>query len=268
MKWVYRIVSGFAALVFAAPIVWMLVVSIKEEGMKIVTVLDWFKPPYSLAVYEQILLDTKLTQWMANSFLVAVFVTVLTVAVAAMAGFAMSKVPYRYRSLMFFVVLAGLLIPGEATIIPLYQVAKDMDLLNSYQGLIIPSLASPVAVIVLKSFFDGVPNDLIESVQMDGGGTWRIFMNIMLPLTRPALASMAILTFIGSWNNFLWPFLSITDDNMFTLPMGIPTLMSQYSEDYVKPMVVNAIASIPIVALFVIFERQIVKGISLSGIKG
>ncbi|KAF9119001.1 hypothetical protein BGX30_004158 [Mortierella sp. GBA39] len=90
----------------------------------------------------------------------------------------------------------------------------------------------------------------------------------MLPLTRPALASMAILTFIGSWNNFLWPFLSLTNDKLFTLPMGIPTLMSQYSEDYVKPMVVNTLSSIPIIILFVIFERQIIKGISLSGIKG
>lgn len=125
-----------------------------------------------------------------------------------------------------------------------------------------------MAVIVLKGFFDGIPNDLIESVQMDGGGVWKIFAVIMLPLTRPALASMAILTFIGSWNNFLWPFLSLTNDKLFTLPMGIPTLMSQYSEDYVKPMVVNTLSSIPIIILFVIFERQIIKGISLSGIKG
>ncbi|KWX78781.1 carbohydrate ABC transporter permease [Paenibacillus jilunlii] len=268
MKWVYRLVSLFIAVLFAGPLVWMLFVSVKEEGMKIITVMDWFTPPYSLAVYQEILSGTKLTNWIGNSLLVAVFVTVLTVAAAALAGFALSKIPFRYRTLMFFVVLAGLLIPGEATIIPLYQVAKDMNLLNSYQGLIIPALASPVAVIVLKSFFDGIPNDLLESVQIDGGGSWRIFMRIMLPLCRPALASMAILTFIGSWNNFLWPFLSITDDNLFTLPMGIPTLISQYSEDYVKPMVVNAIASIPIIVLFVIFERQIVKGISMSGIKG
>lgn len=268
MKYVYRIISLLFAFVFLAPVVWMLVVSIKEEGMKIITVLDWFTPPYSFAVYDQILSGTKLSNWVLNSFGVAVCVTVLTVIIASMAAFVLSKLPFRYRSFMFFFVLAGLLVPGEAIIIPLYQVAKDMSLLNSYQGLIIPVLASPFAVIVLKSFFDGVPNDLIESVQIDGGGSWRIFRSIMLPLTRPALASMAILTFIGSWNNFLWPFLSITDDNLFTLPMGIPTLMSSYSEDYVKPMVVNTIASLPIMLLFLVFERQIVKGVSLSGIKG
>ncbi|MBO7747966.1 carbohydrate ABC transporter permease [Paenibacillus sp. MWE-103] len=268
MKNVYRILSLLVALVFVAPVVWMLVVSIKEEGMKIVSVVDWFTPPYSFAVYDQVLSGTKLSNWVLNSFFVAVCVTLLTVVIASMAGFVLAKLPFRYRSFVFFFTLAGLLVPGEAIIIPLYQVAKDMNLLNSYAGLIIPALASPFAVIVLKSFFDGVPNDLLESVQIDGGGTWRIFVSIMLPLTRPALASMAILTFIGSWNNFLWPFLSITDDNLFTLPMGIPTLMSQYSEDYVKPMVVNTIASLPIMLLFLIFERQIVKGVSLSGIKG
>ncbi|WP_152398232.1 carbohydrate ABC transporter permease [Paenibacillus cellulositrophicus] len=268
MKWVYRIISVIAACVFLVPLVWMLVVSIKQEGMKVSGLFDWFTPPYSLAVYGQIISGTKLMQWVWNSFFVAGVVTVLTVLVAAMAAYALSKIPFRFKAIMFFFILAGLLVPGEATIIPLYQVAKDMHLLNSYQGLIVTALASPMAVIVLKGFFDGIPNDLIESVQMDGGGVWKIFAVIMLPLTRPALASMAILTFIGSWNNFLWPFLSLTNDKLFTLPMGIPTLMSQYSEDYVKPMVVNTLSSIPIIILFVIFERQIIKGISLSGIKG
>lgn len=268
MKWLYRIISILAAAVFIIPLIWMIVVSVKKEGMKIVTVADWFKPPYSLAVYQEVLTQTKLAGWVWNSLFIAVCVTGLSVVIAAMAAFALSKIRFRYKTIMFFAVLGGLLIPGEAIIIPLYQVAKDIDLLNSYQGLIIPVLASPVAVIVLKSFFDGVPNDFLESVQIDGGGLWRIFISIMLPLTRPAMASMAILTFIGSWNNFLWPFLSVTDDRLFTLPMGIPTLMSQYSEDYVKPMVINTISSVPIIILFSIFERQIVKGISLSGVKG
>ncbi|MFD2115310.1 carbohydrate ABC transporter permease [Paenibacillus yanchengensis] len=268
MKWVYRIISLVVASIFVIPLIWMLVVSIKQEGMKIVTVVDWFTPPYSLAVYQEVITETKLLLWSWNSLFVALLVTLFTIIIAAMAGFVLSKIPFRYKTFMFLFVLSGLLIPGEATLIPLYQVAKDLSILNSYPGLVLPALASPIAIIVLKSFFDGVPNDLIESVQIDGGGIVRIFFHMMLPLTRPALASMAILTFIGSWNNFLWPFLSITDDNLFTLPMGIPTLMDQFTEDYVKPMVINSVASLPIVAIFLIFERQIVKGISLTGIKG
>ncbi|GGG02727.1 carbohydrate ABC transporter permease [Paenibacillus abyssi] len=268
MKWMIRLVSMLLALVFVFPLIWMLVVSVKREGMGVTSLLDWFTPPYSLDVYGEVITQTKLTHWIWNSFFVAVCVMILTVLISAMASYAMSKIKFRFKTFMFFFILAGLLIPGEATLIPLYQVAKDVDILNSYEGLIFPVLASPFAIIILKSFFDGVPNDLIESVQIDGGGIWRVFFSIMLPLTRPALASIAILTFIGSWNNFLWPFLSVTDDNLFTLPVGIPTLMDQYTEDYVKPMVINTIASIPIIALFLIFERQIVKGISMSGIKG
>jgi len=268
MKWAFRILSVLTAFFFAIPLIWMLVVSIKEEGMKIITVLDWFAPPYSFEMYGQIISETLVLQWTWNSFLVAGVVTVLTVAISALAAFPMSKIPFRYKALAFFFILSGLLIPGEATIVALYQVVKDMGMLNSYGALIVPVLASPVAVIVLKSFFDGIPNELLESVQIDGGGSWRIFFSIMLPLTRPALASMAILTFIASWNNFLWPFLSISNDQLFTLPIGIPTLLRQQSQDYVMPMAVNTIASVPIFLLFLVFERQIVKGISLSGIKG
>lgn len=268
MKWFYRGISLIMAFVFLIPIIWMLVVSIKLEGMKITTVVDWFTPPYSLAVYVEMISNSLLLRWSWNSFYVAAWVTVLTVIISAMAAYALSKIPFRTKTFTYFFVLAGLIIPGEGIIIPLYQVVKDLGMLDSYSGLIFTVLASPFSVIVLKSFFDGVPNDLIESIQMDGAGTWRIFTHIMLPLTRPALASIAVLTFIGSWNSFLWPFLALSNDKLFTLPIGIPTLMSQYSEDYVKPMVVNTISSIPIIVLFLIFERQIVKGISLSGIKG
>jgi multiple sugar transport system permease protein len=268
MKWFYRLISLAVAFVFIIPLVWMAVVSVKIEGMKITGLLDWFKPPYSFGVYKEIIDETLLLKWIWNSFFIAGCVTFLTVIFAALAAFAMSKIPFRYKAFMFLFILSGLLIPGEAVIIPLYQVVKDLGMLNSYEALIIPVLASPIAVIVLKSFFDGVPNDLLESVQMDGGGVWLVFTNIMLPLTRPALASMAILTFIASWNNYLWPFLAISDDQMFTLPIGIPTILRQLSADYVNPMAVNMIASVPIFILFLVFERQIIKGISISGIKG
>ncbi|UJF34879.1 carbohydrate ABC transporter permease [Paenibacillus hexagrammi] len=207
-------------------------------------------------------------RWMFNSLVVAVVVTALTVILASMSSFALSKIKFRYQRFMYVFILAGLLIPAEAMLIPLYQVVKELHLLDSYQGLILPAAASPFAVIVLKSFFDGVPNELLESAEMDGGGKWKVYYSIVMPLAKPALASIVILTFIAQWNNFLWPFISITSEELFTLPMGIPTLMSQYSEDYVRPMAINAVSSIPVMLAFLLFERQIVKGLSFSGIKG
>jgi len=155
MKWLYRIISLAFAAFFLIPLVWMLVVSIKKEGMKITSVVDWFTPPYSLAVYNEVITETKLLLWSWNSLFVAALVTLFTVIIAAMAGFVLSKIPFRYKTFIFLFVLSGLLIPGEAILIPLYQLAKEMGILNSYFGLILPALASPIAIIVLKSSLMG-----------------------------------------------------------------------------------------------------------------
>jgi multiple sugar transport system permease protein len=120
----------------------------------------------------------------------------------------------------------------------------------------------------LKSFFDGVPREVVESAKIDGCSLFRIYYNIVLPLAKPALASIAIFTFIGSWNNFLWPYLSVFSESLYTLPIGIPTFNSNYSQTYNLPMTVNAVASIPVIIAFFFFEKQIVKGISFTGIKG
>jgi multiple sugar transport system permease protein len=268
MRMIRNTASVLLALLFLIPIVWMLVVSIKEEGMKITGAFDWFKPPYSFGTYAYVFRETSLLRWMFNSFIVATTVTVLTLIFTSMSAYAISKIHFRFKRFVFILILAGLMIPGEAIIIPLYQVVKELGMLDSYRGLILPVIASPFAVIVLKSFFDGVPNEFIESAKLDGGGVLKIYYSIVVPLSKPALASIAVLTFIAQWNNFLWPFLSITSEELFTLPMGIPTLLSTYSVDYVKPMTINAIASIPAILVFIFFERQIVKGLSFAGLKG
>lgn len=268
MKYMSGILSFLLAVLFLIPISWMLIVSIKVEGMPIVGVLDWYKPPYSIDMYTNIIRDTSLIRWMYNSLIVAIAVTFVTLIFTSLAAFALSKINFRFRRTMFLFILAGLMVPGEATIISLYQTAKELGVLDSYLGLILPSIASPFAVIVLMSFFNGVPNELIESAHIDGSGYFRVFYQIVVPLSKPVLSSMAILTFIGQWNNFLWPFLSLSSEQLFTLPMGIPTLISQFSEDYVRPMAINSIVSIPVIIIFLLFEKQIVKGLSFTGLKG
>ncbi|NOU96308.1 ABC transporter permease subunit [Paenibacillus sp. LMG 31456] len=264
-----RLVLAFIlALCFLIPVVWMLFVSVKTEGTPIKTLTDWFLPPYTFENYAHVLGKTKMLRWMGNSLFIALVKTVLTVLFTSLAAFAISKINFYYKQAIFLFFVAGLMIPGEATIIPLYAVIKDMDLLDSYLGIILPGIAAPLGVIILKSYFDGVPKEVIESAEMDGCGLFRIYSTIVIPLAKPALASIAIFTFIGSWNNFLWPYLSITSEELYTLPVGIPTLLSNYTMDYVTPMTVNALASIPVIITFIIFEKQIVKGISFTGIKG
>ncbi|MFD0675557.1 MULTISPECIES: carbohydrate ABC transporter permease [unclassified Paenibacillus] len=268
LQWILLVAALSLAVCFLIPVIWMLFVSVKTEGTPIKTLIDWFLPPYTFDNYANVLAKTPILRWMGNSLFIALIKTVLTVLFTSLAAFAISKLDFHYKHTIFLFFIAGLMIPGEATIIPLYAVVKEMNLLDSYLGIILPGIAAPLGVIILKSFFDGVPKELVESAEMDGCGSFKIYSHIALPLAKPALSSIAIFTFIGSWNNFLWPYLSITSEELYTLPVGIPTLLSNYTVDYVTPMTVNAITSIPVIITFMLFEKQIVKGISFSGIKG
>lgn len=262
------IVALFVAALFLFPIIWMFFVSLKPESQPASSPLEWFLPPYTFVNYADIIGGSDIFLWVWNSFIVGIITTVLTLAFTSLAAFALSKMQFRYRRALFVFFIAGLMVPGEAMIIPLYEIIGDLNLLDTYSGLILPMIAAPLGVIILKSFFDGVPNEVVESAQIDGCSDIRLFWNIVLPLAKPALAAIGILTFIGSWNNFLWPYLAIISESLYTLPVGIPMYNSNYSESYILPMTVNALASIPVIIAFLIFEKQIVKGISFTGIKG
>lgn len=266
--WMKIIIAFLIACIFIFPIIWMLFVSVKPNGYSTTNPLDWFLPPYTISNYIDIVFDSLILRWLYNSLIVAVITTILTLIITALAAFAISQMKFRFKNLIFIFFLLGLMIPGEATIIPLYEIAKSLGLIDSYAGLILPMIASPLGVIILKSFFDGVPKDVIDSAIVDGCSDFKLFYKIVLPLAKPALAAIGIFTFIGSWNNFLWPYLSILSETLYTLPVGLPVFNSTYSQAYVLPMTANAIASIPVIIVFLIFEKQIVKGISFTGIKG
>ncbi|WP_058308484.1 carbohydrate ABC transporter permease [Gracilibacillus massiliensis] len=256
------------SIIFIFPIIWMMFVSIKPDGFMTTNPVEWFTPPYTFSNYVDLIMNSLILRWLWNSLIVAVITTILTLAITSLAAFAISQMQFRFKNTIFIFFLLGLMIPGEATIIPLYEIVKSLNMIDSYAGLILPMIASPLGVIILKSFFDGVPREVIESAIMDGCSYLKLFYKIVLPLAKPAMAAIGIFTFIGSWNNFLWPYLSILSETLYTLPVGLPVFNSTYSQAYVQPMTANAIASIPVIVAFLIFEKQIVKGISFTGIKG
>ncbi|MBM7836841.1 multiple sugar transport system permease protein [Alkalihalobacillus xiaoxiensis] len=267
-RWLKVSIAFLSAIAFLFPIVWMFFVSMKPEGTAASSAIDWFLPPYTFSNYINIIAGSDVFLWIWNSFFVGAVTTLLTLVLTSMAAFAFSKMRFRYRKALYLFFLAGLMVPGEAMIIPLYEIVGSMGLLDTYAGLILPGIAAPLGVIILKSFFDGVPNELIESARLDGCSDFRLYWSIVLPLAKAAVAAVGILTFIGSWNNFLWPYLAIISESLYTLPVGIPMFNSNYSETYILPMTVNAIASLPVIIAFLFFEKQIVKGVSFSGIKG
>lgn len=263
---VFTIILAFIAFV---PIWWMACVSLKTDEVSLASAFHYFIPPYTVSNYIEVLTGrSQVVRWLFNSVSVAAVVTVCTTMLCSMAAYALAKLKFRYRKLMYTYFLVGLMVPGEATIVALFVWANQLKLIDSYWGLILPSLAGSMNIIIMTSFLQGLPNDLIEAARIDGAGEFRTYWNVILPLARTVIVTVSIFTFIGNWNSYLWPYLCAMSEDMFTLPIGIPTFISQFSVDKTIPMTVNMIASVPILTFFVIFEKQIVKGISLSGIKG
>lgn len=265
---VITILSVIAAIIFIAPVIWSLAVSFQVEGRQIQSVWDWFKPPYTIENYVSILFGSEVPLWTLNSFVIAVVTTVLTVILSAMAAFALAKIEFKGRSIIYFYFLLGLMVPGEATIVPLFITVNSMDLVDTYAGLMLPAIAGTMNLIIMVTFFKGLPNELLEAVRIDGGGEFTIFFKIILPLSKAVISTVCIFAFIGSWNNYLWPLLCAMSNSKFTLPIGIPTFAGTYTVDYVRPLTANMVASIPMIVLYILFERQIVEGITMTGVKG
>lgn len=265
---VLSIISAIIAIIFIAPIIWSLAVSFQIEGKQIVSIWDWFKPPYTIQNYFFILFNSEVPKWTFNSLLIAVITTILTVFFSAMAAYALAKIDFKGNKAIFFYFLIGLMVPGEATIVPLFITVNGLDLIDTYAGMILPAIAGSLNLIIMVTFFKGLPNELIEAVRIDGGNEFTIFWRIVLPLSKAVISTVCIFAFIGSWNNYLWPLLCAMSNTLFTLPIGIPTFAGTYTVDYVRPITANMVASIPMIILYIFFEKQIVQGITMSGVKG
>ena len=265
---VLTLLSAGLALIFLAPVIWAFFVSLQYEGKQIISVGSWFSPPYTFRNYLDLIIGSDVAKWLMNSVIVAVLVTVLTVLFSAMAAYALAKIKFLGRNKLYLYFLLGLMVPGEATIVPLFITANGLKLIDTYAGLLFPSVAVSMNLIIMVTFFKGLPDSLIEAARIDGAGEITIFARIIMPLSKAVISTISIFAFIGSWNNYLWPLLCAMDSSKFTLPVGIPIFAGTYTVDYVKPMTANMIASIPAIIIYLIFEKQIVQEITMSGVKG
>jgi multiple sugar transport system permease protein len=265
---VVSVLSFLIAVIFLIPLFWALACSFKVEGSKIANPLDWFLPAYTIKNYFDILFNSNVAHWLVNSMLIAAFSVLFTIAATALAAYPFAKMDFFGKKLLYLYLIIGLVVPGEATIVPLFIVANRLNIIDSYAGMILPFVASSMNFIIAVAFFKEIPKDMIEAARIDGAGDLRIFSLVILPLSKTILVTISIFAFMGSWNNYLWPLLCAINESMFTLPVGIPTFAMTYSVDYVKPMTANVVASVPAIVLYLIFERHISQGVSLSGIKG
>ncbi|MBA3450787.1 MAG: carbohydrate ABC transporter permease, partial [Chloroflexia bacterium] len=203
-----------------------------------------------------------------NSAIVAVSVTATTVFFGAMAGYGFSKFHFPGRNLMFGSILLTFMIPFPVIMIPLFVLVRNLGWVNTYWGLIVPGALTGFAVFMMRQFISAIPSELFDAARIDGAGEIRIFLTMVLPLARPALATLGILTFLESWNNLLWPLIVIQSDDMETMPLGLTNFSTLYSTNYAQMLAMSVIASLPVLAVFIIGRRQIINSLMLSGMKG
>ncbi|MFF5563613.1 carbohydrate ABC transporter permease [Streptomyces sp. NPDC012623] len=260
--------SLLLAAVWVLPLAWAVAVSLKPEAEATRTPLRWIGSTVTLRSYRQVWEAGDLVRWLFNTAFVSVVTTLLTVVFCAMAAYGFARTDFRGRKALYGVVLAGIMVPPQVLMAPLFAEMVRLGLVDTYWGVILPQVAVPAMVFILVRFLDGVPRELEEAAFVDGAGRWRVFWTIVMPLSRPVLAAVAIFTFISTWNNFLWPFLVTTDPNGMTLPVGLVNVQSSYGLRYAQMMASVVIAGLPLLVVFVLFQRQIVRGVARTGLAG
>ena len=255
-------------VVVIAPFVWMILGSFKTQGELLQSPPTWWPETVTLDNYTQLFSRLNFKQYFFNSTVVAVCVTAGNLLFCSMLGYALAMLDFKGRKILFIVVMATLMIPGVVTFVPLFVLVANVGLIDTLPGLILPFLAAPFGVFLMRQFFLGLPRDLLDAGRVDGAGELRIFRQIFLPLAGPALATLGILTFLGSWNNFLWPLVVAQQEKTYTLPVALALYSTgQNSTQYGLLLAGATVVVLPVLAIFLIFQRRVIEGIATTGIK-
>ena len=259
------------SLVFIAPIVWMLTTSFKsaDEATRVPPTILPADPTSS--AYDTLFTgdsQTPVLRWFLNSLVAATGQALLVLIVASMAAYALARMEFRGKKIVFALIIATLFVPIFTLIIPNFLIIDRLGWLDSLWALIVPGAASAFGVFFLRQFFLGLPRELEEAALLEGANSWQIFTKVILPLSKPALATLAVISFLTNWNDFIWPVYTLFSPDNFTLPPGLGTLQGAYNINYPVIMAGAALASIPALILFMVSQRYIIEGVSRSGLKG
>lgn len=269
----FTVVSWVVLIVFAVlwliPSLWAIKTSLTSNGVSAIgagaILKDWH---LTGASYKTLLSSGSIWDWYLASVVTAALTTIFAVFFSAMAAYALSRLRFRGRNWIFLLFVGGILVPPQVLIVPVFQMLNVARLLNTYWAVILPQIPTVVAVFVFKQFFDGIPRDFEESARIDGAGFWRSFRSIILPLSRPVLAAMAIVTFVGTWNNLILPLFVLSNPKLMTIPVGLATVQGSYGQRLSDIQASSILGALPLVILFLIFQRRIVEGFAGSGLKG
>lgn len=255
-------------VITVTPFIWMGLSSIKPEAQILRLPPVWLPWPPTLEHYLTLLSRSNFLRNLGNSCIVAIAATVATLLVNSMAAFAFAKFRFPARDRLFNLLLATMMIPGQVTMMPVFILLKEMGLLNSYTGLVLPGAASVFAIFLLRQFMMGIPDSLIEAARIDGCSEFRIFTRIMLPLCMPAIATLTIFTFMGSWNEFVWALIIMLDESKYTLPVALAALSGgEHGTEWGLLMAGSVLTILPVLAVFLVMQRHYIEGIAMTGVK-
>ena len=256
------------ALLWAAPLLWALSTALRPELETVSADFHWLPQAWTLDAFRKTLAAGNLLRWLFNSALVALSVTVVTMAISLMAAYAFSQLRFRGKGILFALAMLAFLLPFEALLVPLFRTMNQLGMINSYAGIVLPQVVSPVVIYVFKQFFDEIPADFREAAVMDGAGPLRVLWSVYLPISGNIVWAMAIVTFIAAWNNFLWPFIIVTSTDMMTIPLGLTQTYDAFGVRYAQLMAAALLGAFPVALAYILFQKKVTQGfLAASGLK-
>ena len=265
--WIYAVLFVGLFLV-VIPFLWMLISSFKPEAEVRTVPPTWWPETLTLDNYDRLFTQLDFPTYFMNSVIVALAVTIGNLVFCSMLGYALAKLSFPGKKLMFLIVLGTLMVPGVVTFVPLFVLTTKMGLSNTLIGMILPFMAAPFGVFLMRQYIQALPDELIQAARIDGAGELRIFASVIMPLCGPALATLGILTFLGSWNNFLWPLVVAQTEDKYTLPVALALYaVGQNATQYGLLLAGSVVVVLPVLAIFLVLQRHIMQGIAMTGIK-
>lgn len=261
----FLIISGLITL---APFVWMVSASFMYDGHANTYPPRFFPDEFTLEQYKSLFLRLNITRNFLNSAIVSVLVTVVSLFLNSMAGYAFAKYRFKGKDKLFNFLLSSMIIPAQVTMLPLFLMLKYMGLINTYMAILIPGLANIFGIFMIRQYALSIPDSLIEAARIDGAGDFQIYRSVILPLITPVLVTLAIFTFMGTWNDFLWPLIALQDNSMYTLPVSLANLMGEHTKDPELMMAGSVLTILPVLLVFLALQKYYIKGIMMGSVKG
>ncbi|HYE37985.1 carbohydrate ABC transporter permease [Methylocaldum sp.] len=256
-----------AVIVTLFPLFWMVSVSLMPSAEA-----NRFPPPIlpvspTLDHYRILFSRLNLASYLLNSTLIATLVTALSLLLNSMAGYAFAKLCFKGRDRLFRLLLASMVIPAQVAMLPLFLMLKEMGLVNTYGGVIIPGMASIFGIFLIRQYALSIPDSLLDAARIDGAGEFRIYRTLVLPLCKPILVTLAIFTFMGTWNDFMWPLIILTDNDLYTLPVALANLLGEHVQDAELMMAGSVLTVLPVILLFLALQKYYIEGLVLGSVK-